>query len=88
MSKRQQALFIFLVWLCVYPGVVLLAALVGWLFPDAPVWLRILLSTGVTVPCVSLVVLPWVNKVVAKAQGQSVAELKRAQAKAAERAGS
>ena len=84
MTKRQQALFVFLVWLCVYPGVFLIAEVIAWAIPGSPVWLRILLSTAVTVPSISLFVLPQVNKLVARAKGQTVAELKRAQARAAE----
>ncbi|SLN42659.1 hypothetical protein ROJ8625_02090 [Roseivivax jejudonensis] len=86
MSRSQRLLFILFVWLAVYPGVLVFAELVGWLAPDAPVWLRILLSTAVTVPTISLVVLPRVTRLVAAAQGQSVADLKRAEAAAAERA--
>ncbi|SFD81866.1 hypothetical protein [Roseivivax sediminis] len=84
MSRSQRALFIFFVWLAVYPGVLIFAEVVGWLAPDAPVWLRILLSTLVTVPTISLVVLPRVTRLVAAAKGQSVADLKRAEAAAAE----
>ncbi len=86
MTRRQRALFILFVWIAVYPGVLLFAELVGWLAPNAPVWLRILLSTAVTVPTISLVVLPRVTRLVAAAKGQTVAELKRAEAQAAEAA--
>ena len=87
MTKKQQALFVFLIWLCVYPGVFLIAELIAWAIPGSPVWLRILLSTAVTVPSISLFVIPQVNKPVAMAKGQSPAELKRAQADAIEKGG-
>ncbi|ETX14580.1 hypothetical protein OCH239_02905 [Roseivivax halodurans JCM 10272] len=87
MSRSQRALFVFITWLCVYPGVLVFAELVGWIAPGAPVWLRILLSTAVTVPTISMVILPRVTRLVAAAKGQSVAELKRAEARAAESAG-
>ncbi|ETX29478.1 hypothetical protein [Roseivivax isoporae] len=84
MTRSQRLLFILLVWLAVYPGVLIFAELVAWIAPGAPVWLRILLSTAVTVPTISLVVLPRVTRLVAAAKGQSVADLKRAEAAAAE----
>ncbi len=72
-----------LIWLCVYPTVLIVSYLLAALFGDVPRWLSILISTLCTVPLISLVASPGVEKMIAAARGDSHAELKKDQAREA-----
>lgn len=85
MSPRDRILYIFLIWLCVYPGVLGVTYAFIWLGIDLPLWAEILISTAVTVPLISFVALPMIERAIARLNAETVAELKRDQARAAER---
>ena len=73
-----------LVWVCVFPSVVLVSYAFDWLSIQAPTWLRILVSTAFTVPFIEFVVAPQVERIVARARHETRAELLAAQADDAE----
>jgi antibiotic biosynthesis monooxygenase (ABM) superfamily enzyme len=81
---RDQALKNFGVWLAVYPAVLISSYLFSWLAPGVPLWLEILISTAFTVPLISYVAVPWVERRLAHAKGESAAQLKREEAEMAE----
>lgn len=83
MRLRDKLLLAALIWLCVYPGVLLFTYGLGWLGFDLPLWLSILISTLVTVPTITLVASPRMEALVARSRGQTPAELKLDQARAA-----
>lgn len=74
----------FLIWVCVFPGVLLITYLFRWVGLDLDLWLEILLSTALTVPLITVVAAPQVEKLVAVAHDQTLAELKMDQAREAE----
>ncbi|WP_162561814.1 hypothetical protein [Limimaricola hongkongensis] len=80
MTWRDQALKNFGVWLAVYPSVLLFSYGFQWLGIEVPLWLEILISTAFTVPLISHVAVPWVEKRLAHAKGETQAELKRDEA--------
>ncbi len=84
MNAREQAILIFLIWLCVYPGVLIFSYGFIWLGIDVPLWLEILISTAVTVPLISLVAAPRVEKLLAAARHETLAEFKMDQAREAD----
>ncbi len=84
MTPREQAVLIFMIWLCVYPGVLIFSYGFIWLGIDVPLWLEILISTAVTVPLISLVAAPRVEKMLAAARHETLAEFKMDQAREAE----
>ena len=84
MSWRDQALKNFGVWLAVYPSVLLFSYGFKWLGIEVPLWIEILISTAFTVPLISYVAVPWVEKRLAHAKGESPAEMKHEEAEQAE----
>jgi antibiotic biosynthesis monooxygenase (ABM) superfamily enzyme len=84
MSWRETAIKNLLIWLAVYPSVCLLTYAFGWLGWSAPIWLETLVSTALVVPLISYVAQPAIQRRMAHAGGESVADLKRREAQAAE----
>jgi antibiotic biosynthesis monooxygenase (ABM) superfamily enzyme len=83
MSGRDKALLVVLVWACVYPGVLALTYLLQWLSLGLPLWAQLALSTACTVPAITVIAIPWVEKAVAAASHRTPAELKLDQARQA-----
>ncbi|RHZ91834.1 hypothetical protein D1114_19145 [Cereibacter sphaeroides] len=83
MRLRDKLLLSFLVWAFVYPGVLL----VTWAFDSigfAPaMWIEIAVSTALTVPLISFVAVPFVERAVAATRGETPAEMKLAEARQA-----
>jgi antibiotic biosynthesis monooxygenase (ABM) superfamily enzyme len=83
MTLKDKLVLSFLIWVCVYPGVLV----VTWLFQvvglELDLWLELLLSTGITVPLISLVAAPQMENVLAAMKGKTPAELKIEQAREA-----
>ena len=84
MTTREQVMLIFLIWLCVYPSVLIFSYLFIWFDIDVPHWLEILVSTALTVPLISLVASPRVEAMIARARGETLAQFKRDQAREVE----
>jgi hypothetical protein len=80
---RDKMVLSALIWICVYPGVLA----VTWLFQvlglEFDLWLELLLSTAITVPLISLLAAPQMERVLAAMKGESPAELKLDQAREA-----
>lgn len=83
MTWRDKALLSFLIWLCVFPGVLLITSMLQWSGIEMALWLELLVSTALTVPLISVVAAPQVEKLIAAARHESLAELKMDQARAA-----
>ncbi len=64
-QRRHQAMQMVLVWLAVYPSVTLLTYLTGDL--EAPVWVRTLITTALTVPLITFLVVPNAKALISKA---------------------
>ena len=62
---RHKAMLMGLVWLAVYPTVTLLTYLTADL--DAPTFLRTFLTTALTVPLITFVVVPNAKRLISKA---------------------
>lgn len=84
MRLRDNLLAMGLIWLCLYPSAVAITYAMIWLQIEWPPWAQILLSTVLTVPLVTFVVVPRVDKAVAAIREQTVAELRVDQAREAE----
>ena len=84
MSTRDKLIFLTLVWATVYPGVLFFGYGISWLFPEMPTWARIMLSTLMTVPLISMLVIPRIEAMIARLKGESLSELKHQQAEALE----
>jgi antibiotic biosynthesis monooxygenase (ABM) superfamily enzyme len=78
----------FLIWVCVFPGVLLITYLFRWMGLELDLWVEILLSTALTVPLITVVAAPQVEKLIAAAHDKTLAELKMDQAREAEQKGS
>lgn len=83
-TRREQAMLIFFVWVCVYPSVLLFSYAFRWLGIDVALWIELAISTAVSVPLISAVAIPQVEKVVARANHETPAELKLRQAREAD----
>ena len=83
MTWRDKLVLSGLIWVCVYPGVLLVTWIFQWIGLEVALWLELLLSTALTVPLISLLAAPQMEKVVAAMKGESAAELKLAQAREA-----
>ncbi len=83
MTFRDKMVLSALIWACVYPGVLV----VTWLFQffglEFALWLELLLSTAITVPLISLLAAPQMERVLAAMKGETAAELKVDQAREA-----
>ena len=84
MTGRERLAEIFGVWLAVYPAVMGMSYVFRWLSLGLPLWLELAISTGLTVPLISLVAVPKVRLAMAKAEGTSPADLARREARQAE----
>jgi hypothetical protein len=84
MSRMETLVFIASIWACVYPGVLLVSYGFQWIGLELALWLEIGISTAITVPFISLVCSPQIEKLLAKARNESLAEFKHHQAEAAE----
>jgi antibiotic biosynthesis monooxygenase (ABM) superfamily enzyme len=80
MSARETFIQIVLVWLAVYPSVLFFSYCFRWLGLDVPLYVEILVSTALTVPLITFVVQPVIQWRIARARGQSKADLLREQA--------
>ena len=74
-----------LIWACVYPSVLIFSYGFDWLGVDAPLWAEIGISTALSVPLISTFALPRIEALIARAEGERPADLKRRQAREAER---
>ena len=83
MTWKDKLILSALIWVCVYPGVLLVTFGFQWLGLEFDLWLELLLSTALTVPLISVVAAPQVEKVVAYLKGETPAEFKIEQARAA-----
>jgi antibiotic biosynthesis monooxygenase (ABM) superfamily enzyme len=83
MTLRDKLVLSTLIWVCVYPGVLLVTWIFQWVGLEVALWLELLLSTAITVPLISLLAAPQMEKVVAAIKGESAAELKIEQAREA-----
>ncbi len=72
------------VWLAVYPTVCLVSYALQWAKWDMPTFLRVFASTIVTVPLISYVAIPAIERRIAAMRGELQAELKRRQAEDAD----
>ncbi len=72
------------VWLAVYPAVLVVSYGFQYFEIDLPLYVEILISTALTVPLISYVAVPAIEKRMAAAQGESQADLKHRQAEDAE----
>lgn len=84
MSLKETVLFNFLIWLCVYPSVLVLTYGFDWLGIEIALPLEILISTALSVPLIGYVAAPQMEKLIAHARGETLAELKMHQAEQAE----
>jgi len=82
-SLKDKALLSALIWAFVFPGVLLITYGFQWLGIDLALWLEIMVSTALTVPLISLVAAPLVERIVAATRGQTPAEMKLDQAREA-----
>ena len=64
MSRKELVLENLLIWACVYPSVMLFSFLLDWLEIELELWLEILISTGITVPFISFVAAPVINRLI------------------------
>ena len=66
MSGKETAIEVVLVWLAVYPSVLLFSYAFRWLGLGAPLWVEILVSTALTVPLITFVAQPLIGRVMAR----------------------
>ena len=85
MSRKETTIQLFLVWLAVYPSVLAFTYGMRWLGLALPLPLEILISTALTVPLITFVAQPVIERRMARARGESPADLKRRQAEQAEK---
>ena len=72
MGTRERCLVAFLVWLGVYPAVLVMNYLLRWAgLADLPLPVTVLLTTIVTVPIIEFVVVPPVKTIIAKAEAKA-----------------
>ncbi|WP_209425330.1 hypothetical protein [Pararhodobacter sp. SW119] len=83
MRWRDKALLSFLIWIFVYPGVLLVTSAFDWLGINVALWAEIGISTALTVPFITVFAAPLVERTVAASRGETAAELKIAQAREA-----
>jgi antibiotic biosynthesis monooxygenase (ABM) superfamily enzyme len=83
MRWRDKILLSFLVWVFVYPGVLLVTWAFDWIGFSPPRWIEIGISTALTVPLISIVAVPLVERIVAATRDETVAEMKVTEARGA-----
>ena len=84
MTRKESLALTALIWVCVYPSVVLISYAFEWLGIDWPKWAVILVSTGFTVPFIEWFVAPRVETLVARARDDTRSELLADKAEEAE----
>ena len=75
MRRRDKLLLVGLIWLCVFPAVLLVTYAFDWLSIQAPTWARVMISTAFTVPVIEFIVVPRVERAVADARDETRSEL-------------
>jgi antibiotic biosynthesis monooxygenase (ABM) superfamily enzyme len=80
---RDKLVLSSLIWVCVYPGVLVVTLAFEWIGLDMATWLELMLSTAITVPLISVAAAPQMEKVLATIKGETPAELKVEQAREA-----
>ena len=85
MTVKERLLELFGIWLAVYPSVLLMSYVQQWLGLGWPMWAEIMVSTVLTVPLISFVVVPRVRGAIAAAENTTPADLARREARKAER---
>lgn len=81
MRWRDKILLSFLVWLFVYPGVMLVTWAFQWIGFAPAQWIEVGISTALTVPLISFVAVPVVERIVAAYRDETPAEMKVAEAR-------
>ncbi len=84
MSFAEKTALNFMVWMCVFPSVLIFSYGFQWLGIDVPLWAEIGISTALSVPLISSVCIPRIEAALAKVEGTTPAELKVRQAREAE----
>ncbi|MBM9594106.1 hypothetical protein [Roseitranquillus sediminis] len=84
MSRMETIALNVMIWACVFPSVLAFSYLFRWLDLGLPHWVEIGVSTALSVPLISTVCIPRVEKALAAARHETPAELKMRQAEAAE----
>ena len=81
MNRTESLLRLAGIWLTVYPSVTLMSYLLSWLETDLPIFVEILITTAITVPLISCVSVPTIEKLIAARRGESRSELKHDEAR-------
>lgn len=84
MTKGETFLQTVLVWLFVYPCVLLFGYGADWIVPDAPKWAVTLASTLFTVSVIQFAMMPAVERIISRRRGDTRAELLAAKARDAQ----
>ncbi len=84
MTTKERLLELFGIWLAVYPSVLLMSYLIGWLGLGWPMWAEIMVSTALTVPLISFVAVPKVRGAIAAAENTTASDLARREARKTE----
>ena len=84
MTRRETLLQTLLVWIGVYPCVLLFGYGADALVPDAPRWAVTMVSTLFTVSLFQFALVPVVERIIARRRGDTRAELLAAKARDAE----
>lgn len=84
MTLKETIALNVLIWACVYPSVLIFSYGFQWLGIDVPLWVEIGISTAVSVPLISTLCTPRIEAAIARAEGESPADLKMRQAEEAE----
>lgn len=66
MPDKETAIQAVLIWLAVYPSVLLFSYAFRWLGVGAPLWVEILVSTALTVPLITVVAQPVIGRIMAR----------------------
>lgn len=75
MTGKEQAAMIFGVWAFVYASVLGFDFLLAYLGIELEFWLETLISTFLTVPFITYVAVPWVKRLIARAENKPVEAL-------------
>ncbi len=84
MNLKEKVALNVLIWACVYPSVLVFSYGFKWLGIDVPLWAEIGISTALSVPLISTLCTPRIEAAIAKAEGETPADLKMRQAEEAE----
>ena len=75
MSNAEKWKLSFMIWIAVYPSVLVLTYMFDILGIDWPKWAKLIVTTAFTVPFIEFVVTPIAQRAVAMGRGQTRAEL-------------